>query len=310
MNSEYNNLTTHNIKFMCSDCSFYTNKQSNIDRHNKTKKHILNIEKNKTVGESIMCICGRKYKHATNLTRHNKTCNYITNLKDELTIEHKNTYKCQDKKIMMKLMNQNNEIAKQNNSLVKQTTDMQHQINSIKLPSTYSITPSLNNYYNNLKSRFNIEVFLTETCQNAINIVEFINKITITQEDLDFSLSKGFVDGICNIFLKELKKLSNHMRPLYCSDIKRAIFYIKDDGTWGKDNDNEILIKQLNVLSNKQYNYLKTVWFCNNKHLIINESELQHKHCLYLVAIGHSTTDEKYKQTIINNIKKMVCINK
>jgi hypothetical protein len=294
--SQYINPPNKKHKYVCKNCLFYSNKQSNLDRHKKTAKHLYNIENNiicllDTINS---CKCGKKYKHPTNLTRHKLSCKYIEedNLNDGCNII--------------------TSLIQQNNILSQQTSKMQSKIDNIITNSNPLIlNTSLYNNVNTSKLRFNIEVFLNNTCNESINMTDFINGIEITQEYIDFSLAKGFVDGLCNIFSKEIKKIPNNIRPLHCTDVKRSIIYIKNNGCWEKDLNNNILINNLNELSNKQYMYLKNVWFFKNKMIIIGgDNQLQHKHCCYLVAIGHSATNDKYKQPIINTIKKMVYIDK
>jgi len=72
----------------------------------------------------------------------------------------------------------------------------------------------------------------------------------------------GYVDGITNIILNNLKTLKIHERPLHCSDQKREVIYIKDNNAWTKeDEDKPILTKAIKVIANENikniYNEVK-----------------------------------------------------
>ncbi len=62
----------------------------------------------------------------------------------------------------------------------------------------------------------------------------------------------GYVQGISNIFIKNLNNLEQHLRPLHCSDFKREILYIKDNNEWSKDAENKpILTKAIKTIANE-----------------------------------------------------------
>jgi hypothetical protein len=163
---------------------------------------------------------------------------------------------------------------------------------------------------NTINAKFNLNIFLNNDCKHAINFSEFIDNLCITDEDLEFSCDNGFINGICNIFTRGLKGLTQTTRPLHCSDSKRDIIYIKDNDIWDKDINNERLLKFLEELSDKQYFYVQDTWFNKNKKYIMSNDDFKIKHCHYLVAAGNSPLDNKYKQGIINSIEKYILIPK
>ena len=86
-----------------------------------------------------------------------------------------------------------------------------------------NITNTTNN------TQFNLQFFLNETCKNAMNITEFADSVELQLTDLENVGKMGFVDGISNIIVKNLKALDIDKRPVHCTDYKREILYIKDD---------------------------------------------------------------------------------
>ena len=43
-------------------------------------------------------------------------------------------------------------------------------------------------------------MFLNEKCKNAMNLEDFVEKIKLTLEDLQFTKDNGYAKGISNIF--------------------------------------------------------------------------------------------------------------
>jgi hypothetical protein len=89
---------------------------------------------------------------------------------------------------------------------------------------------------------------------------EFIKKIDVSLSNLFLTKDKGLAEGISQLFLENIKKLSIHERPLHCTDIKRETLYIKNE-TWQKDENKKIIkdaIKQLSVKQSKSINKFTT----------------------------------------------------
>jgi hypothetical protein len=86
--------------------------------------------------------------------------------------------------------------------------------------------------HNNNNKTFNLQFFLNETCKDAVNIMDFVKDIKINVADLEDVGKLGYVNGISNIIIKNLKEMDVSKRPVHCSDIKREVLYIKDQDKW------------------------------------------------------------------------------
>ena len=119
-------------KYVCKECSFECNKQSNFNIHLSTYKHkrlstIGNNDKNNT--KIFNCNCGEHYSHRSSLSRHKKKCtstsvetNNHVNQKLIPTIQQSNEqYLCG---IVNLLIKENHEVRNlvitQHNSLIDQ----------------------------------------------------------------------------------------------------------------------------------------------------------------------------------------------
>jgi len=81
--------------------------------------------------------------------------------------------------------------------------------------------------------QFNLKSFLNEC--NAITMQEFIDSIELNLTDLENIEELGYVEGVSLNIIKRLKAL-NSQRPIYCSDLKRKTFYVKEE-KWKKNVD-------------------------------------------------------------------------
>lgn len=112
---------------------------------------------------------------------------------------------------------------------------------------------------NNNNNTISINLFLNEQCKNAMNLTDFINQVQVSLEDLQYSKNNGFVEGVTNIFAKQLKDLKPTERPIHCSDKKRLQFYVKEDNKWSKDSNNEKIDETIYNIKMKQTSKL-TEW--------------------------------------------------
>jgi hypothetical protein len=109
-----------------------------------------------------------------------------------------------------------------------------------------------NNNSNNNNKTFNLQVFLNETCKDAINLSDFVNQIQVSIGDLEETGKLGYAEGISKVFIKNLNDIDYSNRPIHCSDSKRETLYIKDDNQWTKDDEQKSnLTKAIKQVANK-----------------------------------------------------------
>jgi hypothetical protein len=321
------------VYFNCINCDFKSCKQSNYDKHLLTPKHKnrtkWNILEQKNAKKIFMCKkCNKEYKARNSLWYHEKKCgfiyngnklNYIDNNNDNDNdnndINNDNDNVDEDEKYMYQGIN-----IKDKDALVlhllKQNGELQNKI--IKIASQVSITNNnsnnIHNTTNNIDNKtFNLNLFLNETCKEAMNISEFVSSIKVNLTDLENTGRQGYVDGISNIILKNLNNLEQNFRPIHCSDSKREVFYIKENNEWTKETDSKpILTKAIKVIANENIKQIKH-WI--NKYPDCTDSDSK-KNNTYLKIVSNSmnglTEEEGNKNInkIISNIAKEATINK
>jgi len=119
---------------------------------------------------------------------------------------------------------------------------------ALELCRSINTNTTINQTTNN-NQKFNINVFLNETCKGAINFSDFIKNIQISYEDLENNAQLGFVGGISKIFSDNLKQLDISNRPIHYTDVKRETIYIKDENVWTKQPDDDKLQKAIQTVS-------------------------------------------------------------
>jgi hypothetical protein len=146
-----------------------------------------------------------------------------------------------------------------------------------------------------------------------MNIGEFVSSIKPQLVDLEATGRLGYVEGISNIILNNLKTLQIHDRPIHCSDQKREIIYIKDNNEWTKEEENKpILTKAIKVIANENIKNIKE-WRNENPDCINADSK---KNNLYLKIVSNSMSggspqeSNKNINKIISNLAKQVIIDK
>ena len=284
----------------CILCDYKCSRSNDMTKHLSTDKHQKNereykkntknsdfVTENSQKSQKVArdhnlhqyhCECGKKYKFHSGLWKHKKICEYkINDTPDAVKylIEENNTLK-----------NLILEVCKNN---------------------------TINNVTNITNNKtFNLNVFLNETCKDAMNIMDFVDSLKIQLSDLENVGKLGFVEGISNIIIKNLKALEFNKRPVHCSDSKRETIYIKDKNKWEKENDEKIKLRKV----------IKYIAHKNSK--LLPEFKAKYPDCIYSDSIksdqynkliietmgGHGDNDVEKENKIIKNIAKEIAINK
>jgi hypothetical protein len=295
--------------FYCEKCDFNTSNKKDYTRHMQTNKHISNhfgflaIKKPQKTPDDYTCECGKSYKDNSGLWRHKKKCNLEedsqTLCNGENTNESANINK---NELIQYLLKENGEfkemLIEQNKAVMKVCDKTTGIIN--------------NSNINSNNKMFNLNVFLNEECKDAMNIMEFIDSLKIQLSDLESVGKLGYVEGISNIIVKNLKALDVHKRPVHCSDSKREIMYVKDENKWEKDNQEK----------NKLRTAIKHIAHKNSKMLPVFKAK--YPDCIYsasqqsnqynkivVEAMGGSGDNDSIKENkIIKKIAKEVVIDR
>jgi hypothetical protein len=279
-------------KYFCINCDFGTDNKKDFRKHTMTSKHSL-----LTLGDGFSdakkpkycCTnCNKTYLSRNGLWNHNKKCTTST---------------------VNNLTNQTKEFHNYTEAMLSVFKD---NIKEIMLEVSKNSNVTNNNISNCNNKSFNLQFFLNDTCKDAMNIMDFVNSVQLQLSDLEKVGEVGFVNGISNIIVKNLKTLDVKKRPLHCSDIKREVLYVKDDDKWAKEQDNNpkvrkaikyIASKNINLLQQFKQVYPQSTDGESKYNDIFNHLVIQ-----ALGGLGNEDADNEDK--IIHNLSKHLVISK
>ncbi len=280
-------------KFYCECCDYKCSYLCDWNRHISTRKHslsnngnFLEIEETKLVnfGKRFGCECGKHYASKSGLWKHKKKCSpsHVDENIPKITTQ-----------MFYDVLKQNNELQQKIIELAKEKS-----------------TTTISNCNN---KTFNLQVFLNDTCKDALNISDFVNQIKLTINDLEETGKLGYVNGISRVVINNLNNTNITQRPIHCSDSKRETLYIKDDGKWLKEDEGKpILTKAIKQIANKNIQQI-TEWQRLNPQYADPESKENDKYIQIVInSMSGSSKEEceKNYEKIVKNIVKESIIDK
>jgi hypothetical protein len=287
---------------ICNDCDYTTCRQSQLDRHFATLKHIQTTKglqnttvicdqkEDNVVQSKYHCdVCNKYYKHHSSLWKHTKTCSDKKVTSDDSEPS--------EKELIMMLLKQNSEL------IMKMGTNN----------TTNNMTNNTATNMTNNNKTFNLQFFLNEECKNALNINEFVSSIKMDLGDLEKTGLLGYVEGISNIINKNLNELDQTMRPIHCSDAKREVFYVKHDDQWTKENESKPVLTR--AIKQVAHDNIRQISQWQKKYPDCRDPDST-KNDIYLNIVSNAmsggTTEEQLKnyEKIISNVAKEVTIEK
>jgi len=296
--------------YYCEKCDYTTCRKSNYDTHILSSRHSKNNDLT-TQNNEIQQILSKKYQcpncvklfnDRAGLWRHKKKC-ICNDDTCETENDNQNQVKCAyditDKELIVMLV-------KQNAELIKETSDFKSIMMEVIKNGTHNTINT-----NSHNKAFNLNLFLNETCKDAMNINDFVESIKLQVSDLENVGELGFVEGISNIIVKNLNALDITQRPIHCTDKKRETIYIKDENIWEKDEDQSKMRKAIKKVVTKNMRLIPKFreQYPDYKNSYSKTSDIYNK--LIIESMGGSGDNDAEKEDkIIRNIVKNVVVDK
>ena len=295
--------------YNCEKCEYDTHNKFDFSKHLLTPKHIKRTElcdlghiiaTNRN--EQYACsVCNKPYKSRNGLWYHEKKCK--TTAFETTQTEPPTQGQVVDMTVVLELLKQNQEFK---DLLIEQNKQM--------LILAQKAGNNNHNTNTNCNNKFNLNVFLNETCKDAITFSDFINSIEVTMDEFIQTGNLGFVNGISKVMMERIKGMDLHTRPLHCTDLKRETVYIKNEEKWDKeDGDNSHLRKAVKCVAKKNYNQLHK-WYDNSKPEVetIGTEQCEDYFKFYKSALGgyDKEEDKKFEEKIIKNVLREVILDK
>ena len=320
--------------YRCENCDFNGNQKCDYEKHLHTKKHFSKInvseinekstenqQKNFFLGKTTCQKCEKVFKDRSGLWRHSKTCKTIniqSSTNDILPEIEPIFYKGKDISnlkpeecsvdIIMHLVKQNDEF--------KQIMIDQNK-NIIEMMNTQSITNSnntntINSHNKTTNNQFNLNLFLNETCKDAMNINEFIDYVTVNLDDFENFGKVGYPKALGEIIVRNLNELDIKIRPIHCSDLKREVLHVKHDGVWHSDDSQKFIKKSITYVANKNIRQ-RPQWqdqYPESKNCLTTSFEYYNNICL--ASLGPATDEQEadFLKKITSTIARQEVIDK
>jgi len=303
--------------FNCKGCDFKCCKPKDWSRHIATHKHKRvtpddNFPQNVATPQQhekppdklrICQFCSKTYKYRQGLHRHKQKC------------PEKNVVKLPEisTELVLQILKDTNELKEliidQNNTIQDQHKTIIELVNNNQVVTTNNNT---NNSTHTQNKTFNLQFFLNETCKDAMNLSDFVNSIKQQFSDLEYIENNGYVKGISNIFIKNLKALKQEVRPMHCTDEKRKVIYVKNNNIWEKEDATHAslrrAIKNVSKGSFMLMNEFKKMYTDWDRH---DSRTNTRYHKLMLEVLGGSGKEDADNESkIITNISREIRIQK
>ena len=254
-----------NTFYVCQTCEFSSLKYSDFERHISTNKHNINninIINPKIKPYDRNCDeCGRHFTNRATLYNHMKICNVnekiIPSINNNTVMDILRELISQNAEFKRELISQNAEFKRElisQNAEFKEYVQLLINTNDELYKNIIKKLGYNNNKHTNKHTNktFDVHAHLSEKCNSAMDITEFVNSIVLNVADLERVGSVGYVEGISDIFITAINKIDVCNRPVHCTNAKMEIIFIKNGDSWivDKNNDNiRSVIKHITKLN-------------------------------------------------------------
>jgi hypothetical protein len=314
-------------KFECKTCNYICSNKHDFTKHCLTIKHNAILSGDNAIPKLFTCQCGSTYKHRPSYYRHKKNCSKPDTEQPTKHIDmDKPTHMTDnvpqfDAALVIELLKQNQEfkalMLEQSKQLAEQQNQMaEQQLQLLEAVKDGKIGNTNTNCHNttNSNNKFNLNVFLNETCKDAISMDDFINSIEVTRDEFIHTGQVGFVEGISTVMAHRFRDMEMHTRPLHCTDLKRETIYIKNADKWEKDDaDKTKMRKAVRGVAKKNMKELWR-WYTDNKPAVeqIGTDVCEDYFQYHKAALGGYGKEEdlKFEEKIIKNVLKEVHVDK
>lgn len=220
------------IFFSCEKCQYTTRSKKDYSKHILTAKHKKDTEISKIPNDDkFICDgCGKMYYYNSGIWRHKQQCTIFNN-------------------------NNNNTQLENSSELLKEIKELKNIVEELKKTGINNQTINNNTQNNNTQNNhFNLQVYLNEKCNNAMNIDDFMKSITLTADNVLEIGVIGYHKAISNTFVKHIQKLNQFERPIQTTDLKRKLSWIKNkNNEWIKDEDLQLVNKFILLIGDKYF---------------------------------------------------------
>jgi len=309
----------HITSHYCNICNFTTTNKCNYTTHLQTNKHLSKISNSENpIEPKNQCTnCNKLFVNTSGLWKHKQKCQIpsLVNTESSHQQSHSNSFTDVIESVNNTVFNETMfiEFMKSNKELQSFLVE-QNQKLMTELSKSNSVTNNSNNNTNNItNNQFNLNVFLNETCKDAMNITDFVNSLKVTIEEFENTGKLGYIEGISRIIINRLKGIDTTKRPVHCTDAKRETLYVRDEDAWSKDSDDNMKMKKAVAQVARMNLSQLPKWQKENPESEILDTKQHDQYVKYaMAALGGKGEEEeaKFIDKIMKNVLKEIIIDK
>lgn len=301
-------------KFTCVICNYYCSRNAHLKNHLSSKKHIRNSQPNNIKDNDFKfeCkCCSKKYKGQSGLWHHKKKC--IPVILAEVPEVGNVSKSVTDIDVLINESNStNSEIClKELKKLIGRIDTLSNDVNSMQIAPI-----NVNNTITN-NTNFSLNVFLNETCKNAINLDSFIKNLKFEMIDPNLMID-NYVDGTCSILQKNLDGLPLNKRPLHCmegGEPNQQLMHIRQDDKWNVVGTNVNWLEQIYADDDDDVVNKNPIYYALKK---IDDEKLKYLRCNYNDndeykihhgRLNRETSRQDLKKEVYTKLLKIITID-
>lgn len=276
--------------YRCDACDYTTCSRKDFAKHERTRKHAhskgYNQIQPKNPSSPYRCICGREYKHRGSLHNHKKTCSFVT--------------AAMQNPEPVVITSSDNQEDTEKEWLREQVAEMR-ELMKLMIPNIGDRVIKDN--------KIAVNVFLNEKCKDAVNFNDFVDRISVSLEDLLLTKQIGYSQGVSNILIRHLNDMAATDRPIHCSDQAKMRFYVKQMKGWNEE-DSGTVGTAIASITQKQIATIKT-WESQYPNWHRDAGQTEEYATMVRRVMGGSTDEEveKNRNEIIRNVSGAVSLD-
>jgi hypothetical protein len=208
-----------------------------------------------------VCHCEKPFSCKQSLSRHKKICPVLKKWKEEQEMAENKDFGF---KQPFEVDNENVSrvvLDRKTFELMEENSKLKDSMIAVLRDKPCIISNGDNAVINANHHTLNVNLFLEQNYANAMNLHDFVRNIKCSIEDLAVTADQGYVNGLSQIFMRNLEFLDPKSRPIHCGDQLGTQIYIRDANKWEKDKGK--LDSEIDNVAKKQI-------------MLMSEWELQH----------------------------------
>ena len=175
--------------------------------------------------------CEKRFQHKSSRCRHTKNAHPEQEATETPTIIRLEKVKPSLTFELRELLDaQNDHHQRQNEILMEQKQEEMNQLKAFMKSQQEMMQTQLQTLLqnahttvnNNTTNNFNLNVFLTETCKDAMLWSEFMSIFTVEDDDIPRLQTIKKKELIADVFIRNIQSIEYSKRPVYCLDAHRA----------------------------------------------------------------------------------------